>query len=159
MRREAAVMDEKVYFRNSFQVCVSCIVGWRYCFDLSAFCNGLCKCVMVSGGYLQKKFIEETRLAWNDVGIAFVCFLWIFKYVMNRCIWSAFTCALTEVTRLIAYLRLQHEKICTILKSLLVRTLVQWHSFNEVFLLQSFTFDGYLLMCYIFMHNITIICF
>jgi len=49
----------------------------KICFDLSNDCNGLCKYVMVSGVYLQKKFIKETRLVWNDVGIARVCFLGI----------------------------------------------------------------------------------
>jgi len=34
MRKGAAVTDEKVYLRNNFQVCVSCIAGRRYCFDL-----------------------------------------------------------------------------------------------------------------------------
>jgi len=40
MQREAAVMDEKVYFRNNFQVCVSCIADWRYCPDLWSDCIG-----------------------------------------------------------------------------------------------------------------------
>jgi len=145
MRRRAAVLNEKVYLRNNFQVYVSCIAGWRYCFDLSNDCNCLCKYVTVSGVYLQKNFIEETRLVWNDDGTAFFYFLWIFKHVRNRCIWSAFTYALTEVTRLIADLRWQPEKIFTIVKILLlVRTLALWHSFNKVFFLQSLTFDNYL---------------
>jgi len=29
---------------------------------------------MISGGYLQKKFAEEWRLVWNDVGIDFIYF-------------------------------------------------------------------------------------
>ena len=85
------------------------------------------------------------RLEWNVVEIAFAYFLWKLKHVMKRCLWSAFTHDLTEVTRPTANLRYQHEKVCTIVKILcLVHTLTLWHCCNKLFYLQSQTFHSYL---------------
>ena len=156
-------MYEKIYHRINFQVFVSYVAGWRDCCDLSNNCNGFCKCVMVSGGggFMQEKsFFEEMRLEGNDVGIAFVYFSWHFKPVIRRFFRSVFTYDLAEMTRRIANLCQQHEKICTIVKILqLVRTLALWHSFNKVFYVQSLRFDSYLQICCIYMHIMTIVCF
>ena len=95
------------------------ITGWRDCFDLSNDSNGFCKCVMVSGDYLKgKNIFQDVRLDWNIVGIAFAYFLWNLEHVMKKCLWSAFTHDLTEVTRPIANLCYQREKVCTIVKIL-----------------------------------------
>jgi len=39
----------------------------------------------------KKKKIQNVRLEWNVVEIAFAYFLWKLKHVMKRCLWSAFT--------------------------------------------------------------------
>jgi len=56
VRRETVAMNEKVYFRINFQVCVPYITGWRDCFGMSNDCNVFCNCVMVSGLFKKKIF-------------------------------------------------------------------------------------------------------
>jgi len=93
----------------------------------------------------KEKNIQDVRLDWNIVGIAFANFLLNLKHAMKKCIWSGFTHDFTEVTRPIANLRYQHKKVCTIVKILwLVHTPTLWNCRNKLFYLQSQTFDSYL---------------
>jgi len=96
---------------------------------------------MVRGGHLPKKNFQDVRLEWNIIGIAFASFLWNLKHIMKKCLWSAPTHELTEVTRPKANLRYQHEKVWTIVKILqLVHTPTLRHCRNKLFYLQSQTF-------------------
>jgi len=143
MRRGAAVIDEKVYLRNDFQVCVSCIASWRSCFDLSNDCNGLCKYVMVTGVSLQKKrgwfgMMLELPLfiSWEF----WACNEWVYLICFYVC--SYWSDSVDSWSSLAIWKDFHNRQILS-----LVRTLVLWHSFNEVFFLQSQTFDNYLQIC------------
>ena len=138
---------------------MSYFTGLRDCFDLWNDYNGFSKCVMVSGGHLKgKKKFQDVRLDWNIVGIAFAYFLWNLKHVMKKCLWSACTYDLTEVTRRTTNLRYQHGKVRTIVKILhLMHTPTLWHCRNKLLHLQSQTIDNCLRICNICVHIITIV--